>query len=145
MSKKVFEGLVVTAAMAAVFEDVDNSSTSFCERLLALGIGDRATARPFVMLWAAAKYNARIVMGQRGETWAVRDCDASRATSRVLAACFPSVDLPKRKSKGNSKSKPVKFTRAMTSAANLFLAEFEGKDKAAQIKQALALLRSLQK
>lgn len=145
MSKKVFEGLVVTAAMAAVFEDVDNSSTSFCERLLALGIGDRATARPFVMLWAAAKYNARIVMGQRGETWAVRDCDASRATSRVLAACFPSVDLPKRKSKGNSKSKPVKFTRAMTSAANLFLAEFEGKDKAAKIKQALALLRSLQK
>lgn len=143
MSKKVFEGLVVTAAMAAVFEDVDNSSTSFCERLLALGIGDRATARPFVMLWAAAKYNARIVMGQRGETWAVRDCDASRATSRVLAACFPSVDLPKRK--GNSKSKPVKFTRAMTSAANLFLAEFEGKTKAEQIKQALALLRSLQK
>jgi hypothetical protein len=145
MSKKVFEGLVVTTAMAAVFEDVDNSSTSFCERLLALGIGDRATARPFVMLWAAKKYNARIVMGQRGETWAVRDCDASRATSRVLAACFPSVDLPKRKRKGNSKSKPVKFTRAMTSAANLFLAEFEGKDKAAQIKQALALLRSLQK
>lgn len=145
MSKKVFEGLVVTAAMAAVFEDVDNSSTSFCERLLALGIGDRATARPFVMLWAAQKYNARIVMGQRGETWAVRDCDASRATSRVLAACFPSVDLPKRKGKGNSKSKPVKFTRAMTSAANLFLAEFEGKTKADQIKQALALLRSLQK
>ena len=52
-----------TIAINAVFEAVDNSSTSFTERLLVLGVCTRAIARPFAMQWAAKKYNVQVVKG----------------------------------------------------------------------------------
>ena len=81
------------AAINAVFNDADKSSASFTERLLALGVGDRATAKPLAMRWAAEKYGCKIEEGQRGEKLP-RDSAAEKAMNRVLAVCFPRADLP---------------------------------------------------
>lgn len=89
----------------AVFNDADNSSASFAERLLALGIDSRAAAKPFAMEWAAAKYKAKIEQGQRGDKLP-RDSAAEKAMNRVLSICFPSADLPA-KSEGRGKADPV--------------------------------------
>jgi hypothetical protein len=86
------------AAAFAVFDDADNSSASFAARLLKIGIGDRATAKPLVMEWASIKYKAAIVDGQRGPMLP-RNSAAEKAMARALAACFPSVDLPKSQAK----------------------------------------------
>jgi hypothetical protein len=82
-----------TVAIYAVFNDADNQSASFAERLMALGIDSRAAAKPFAIEWAAAKYNVSVVEGQRGAKLP-RDSAAEKAMNRVLAVCFPSVDLP---------------------------------------------------
>jgi len=82
-------------AIYAVFNDADNMSASFAERLMALGIDSRAAAKPFAMDWAAAKYNVTIEQGQRGAKLP-RDSAAEKAMNRVLSVCFPSVDLPKK-------------------------------------------------
>lgn len=81
------------AAVFAVFAAADKSSASFAEQLLALGVGDRATARPLAMEWAAQKYAAKITEGQRG-LMLPRDSAAERAMNRVLQVCFPKADLP---------------------------------------------------
>ena len=81
-------------AVFAVFNDADKSSASFAERLLALGIGSRADARPLAMEWAAKKHGVAIKQGQRGATLP-RDSAAERAMNRVLQVCFPSADLVK--------------------------------------------------
>ena len=81
-------------AIYSVFNNADKSSASFTEQLLALGIGDRATARPHAMRWAAGKYGAKITQGQRGEMLP-RDSAAERAMNRVLEVCFPRADKPK--------------------------------------------------
>ncbi len=91
-------------AIFAVFNDADDSSVNFASRLLALGIGDRATAAPLAMEWAAQKYRAKIVQGQRG-AMLPRDSAASQAYKRVLAACFPKADMPKTAKRG--KTDPV--------------------------------------
>ena len=91
------------AAAFAVFKDAENSSASFTERLLELGIGDKATAKPLAMEWAAAKYKAKITQGQRGDMLP-RNSDAERAMYRVLAVCFPSVDTKPAKAKTKAKA-----------------------------------------
>ena len=83
-------------AIFAVFTDADNQSASFAERLLALGIGDKATARPFAMEWASKKYRVAITQGQRG-AMLPRNSAAEQAVKRVLALCFPAADAPKAK------------------------------------------------
>lgn len=85
------------AAVFAVFAAADKSSASFAEQLLALGVGDRATARPLAMEWAARKYGVTIEQGQRGDKLP-RDSAAEKAMLRVLDVCFPRVDAPKSKS-----------------------------------------------
>ena len=80
-------------AIYAVFNDADNLSASFAERLMALGIASRTEAKPFAIEWAAAKYNVAIVEGQRGAKLP-RDSAAEKAMNRVLSVCYPSVDLP---------------------------------------------------
>jgi hypothetical protein len=85
------------AAVFAVFAAADKSSASFAEQLLALGVGDRATARPLAMEWAARKYGVTIEQGQRGDKLP-RDSAAEKAMLRVLDVCFPRVDAPKPKS-----------------------------------------------
>ena len=84
-------------AVYAVFNQADKSSVSFAEQLLALGIASRAEARPHAIEWASKKYSVKTKMGQRGLTFVKRDTDAERACDRVLAICFPSVDMPKPK------------------------------------------------
>jgi hypothetical protein len=88
-------------AVFAVFNDADKSSASFTERLLALGIGSRADARPLAMEWASKKYGVAIKDGQRGLTFVKRDTDAERAMNRVLQVCFPSADLKSGKRTAN--------------------------------------------
>lgn len=96
----------IRTAAFAVFDDADKSSASFAERLIKLGIGDRATAKPLAMAWAAKKYNAVIESGQRGDKLP-RDSAAEKAMNRVLAVCFPSVDLPESKVKNSAKVSAV--------------------------------------
>jgi hypothetical protein len=91
------------AAIYAVFTDADKSSASFAERLFKLGVGDRATAKPLAMAWAAQKYGVAIEQGQRGDRLP-RDSAAEKAMNRVLAVCFPAVDLPESKAKANAKT-----------------------------------------
>ena len=82
-------------AVFAVFNQADNTSVSFAEQLLALGIGSRADARPLAMEWASKKYSVALKEGQRGTTFVKVDTDAERAMNRVLQVCFPSADKPK--------------------------------------------------
>lgn len=80
-----------------VFTDADNASLNFADRLFALGIADKKTAKPFAMHWAAKKYDAKIEIGQRGEKLP-RDSAAEKAFYRVLKLCFPDVDTKAEKS-----------------------------------------------
>ena len=79
-----------------VLTDADNMSLNFAERLFALGIADKKTAKPFAMHWAAKKYDAKIELGQRGEKLP-RDSAAEKAFYRVLKLCFPDVDTKETK------------------------------------------------
>jgi hypothetical protein len=79
-----------------VFTDADNASLNFADRLFALGIADKKTAKPFAMHWAAKKYDAKIELGQRGEKLP-RDSAAEKAFYRVLKLCFPDVDTKETK------------------------------------------------
>ena len=97
------------SAVFAVFTDADNESASFADRLFELGIASRADARPLAMEWAIedTKRKAikakkpvptvKIIEGQRGLTFSVRDSAAERACNRVLEICFPKADAPKPK------------------------------------------------
>lgn len=93
-------------AIFAVFNDADTSSVSFAERLFALGIGDRATAKPLAMEWAAKKYRDTIVQGQRGDKLTTNGA-AERAMYRVLDVCFPNADKPKAKPSKVNVTDPV--------------------------------------
>jgi hypothetical protein len=95
-----------TTAINAVFEAVDNTSTSFTERLFVLGVCTRAIARPLAMQWAAKKYNVRVVAGQRGDTLP-RDSAADKAMRRVLDVCFPNADAPRSQVTSAKKVDPV--------------------------------------
>jgi hypothetical protein len=99
----------INAAVFAIFTDADNASLSFAERLLAEGIGDRATARPYAVAWAAKKHTIETTMGQRGLTFKSTDKKAieaaQKAVTRVLEVCFPSVDVPSGGSKAPAKPK----------------------------------------
>jgi hypothetical protein len=97
------------AAVFAVFAAADKSSASFAEQLLALGVGDRATARPLAMQWALAKAQSKnldagvkLIKGQRGLTFSKRDTAAERMTNRVLDVCFPKADMPAKLPKINA-------------------------------------------
>jgi hypothetical protein len=114
-------------AVFAVFNAADED-VSLADRLLTLGIGDRATARPLAVEWAAAKYKAKIIKGQRGDTLP-RDSAAERAANRVLSVIFPSVDMPKAKPSKATANKvdPVKamvtrYTKLTAAEKRRFLA-----------------------
>lgn len=101
-------------AVFAVFKDADNQSASFAERLIALGVADRATARPLAMEWALGRAQSKkldagvkLIKGQRGLTFSKRDTAAERMMNRVLGLCFPAVDLPKAKTQSSNKTDPV--------------------------------------
>ena len=95
--------IVLTAAISAIFNDADNSATSFLERLMAQGLGDRAAARPYALRWAAQKYGEKIVEGQRGECLP-KGSAADTAVKRVLQACYG----PATASASSGKGEPTK-------------------------------------
>lgn len=99
------------AAIFAVFTDADKSSASFAERLMALGVADRATARPLAMEWAAKKYGATIEQGQRGDKLP-RDSAAEKAMNRVLQVCFPGADMPAKATARNQTDPVQKLLKA---------------------------------
>jgi hypothetical protein len=94
-------------AIFAVFNDADNSSASFTERLFALGIASVTDAKPLAMEWASAKYKAELKQGQRGTTFAKRNTAAEQAMYRVLGVCFPKADKPKAKKASANKQDAV--------------------------------------
>lgn len=106
-------------AIYRIFDLADNSSASFAEQLLALGIASRSDARPFAMEWASAKYKAKITQGQRGDKLP-RNSAAEQAMKRVLQVCFPSADKPQSKRKSSNKTdavaKLLKAYEALTGA-----------------------------
>ena len=95
-----------TIAINAVFELVDNQSTSFTEKLFALGVCTRAIARPLAVQWAATKYGVKVIKGQRGDTLP-RFSAAEQAVKRVLDVCFPSAERPQSTSKSANKTDAV--------------------------------------
>lgn len=79
-----------------IFNRADASALSFAESLLALGVGDRSTARPLALEWAGQKYSVRIVDGQRGKALdsKAKGYEAAKTASRrVLQVCFPQADM----------------------------------------------------
>lgn len=98
----------VLAAASPTFDLADNSSTSFADKLLSAGIASRSEAQPYVMAWAVAKYpGTSIKKGQRGATFTKRGSAAERAMYRVLDACFPKSEVPKKPKASNNKADPV--------------------------------------
>jgi hypothetical protein len=95
-----------TTAINAVFELVDNQSTSFTEKLFALGVCTRAIARPLAVQWAATKYTVKARPGQRGMTLP-RGSAAEQAVKRVLDTCFPQAEQVSAKP-----AKPAKASKA---------------------------------
>ena len=142
ITKAEFDKLVISKPVADTFALADNSSASFLDTLLSEGIGTREEVRVYAMKWAIAqkKYaDVSVVMGQRGLKFNKRGSAAEQAVTRILRAVFNSGETGKKQ----KKAQPAKFTRAQRSACDLFLAEFPGKTRAEQIKQAKALLASL--
>jgi hypothetical protein len=114
-------------AIYAVFTAADNSSASFTEDLLALGIASRTDATPLAMEWASAKYKVALKQGQRGMTFVRRNTDAERAMYRVLGVCFPAADKPKAKKASANKQDAVqslldKFHKLSKAEQRRFLA-----------------------
>ena len=94
----------------AIFDDADNSSASFAEQLMALGIASRAEARPFAVEWASKKHkNEPLKKSQRGGmTFKRRGTAAEQAVTRVLDICYPRGTKPvKPKAKKNHKQDAV--------------------------------------
>jgi len=87
---KFYTSHAAYATTQAVFTAADNAAVTLAERLLAEGIGDRKSARPFALLWASAKYGAPIVESQSGCGFTLpQDSAALRHVSRVLSLVFP--------------------------------------------------------
>ena len=90
---KEFKNDAVAAIFNAIIDDV-----SYTEQMLSHGIGDRATARPFALTWAASKYGVKLVDGQRGlslDQTSAKYETARKAVQRVLDVCFPDMEKPK--------------------------------------------------
>ena len=95
-----------TKAVNAVFNAADAAPANLASKLFDLGIFTRNEARPHTVRWAAEKYNAKIIKGQRGDTLP-QGSAAIQAVTRVLSVIFPSVDIATPKQSVN-KVDPVK-------------------------------------
>ena len=110
-------------AVNATFDAIINDTT-YTEALLDQGIGDKATARPFALTWASAKYSVKLVKGQRGLALdqTAKNYEAARkAVQRVLDVCFPametaSVAAPKESNQADPVAKLLKSFEKLTAA-----------------------------
>lgn len=98
-----------TKAVNAVFNAADAAPANLASKLFDLGIFTRNEARPHAVRWAAEKYNAKIIKGQRGDTLP-QGSAAIQAVTRVLSVIFPSVDTatPTTTKQSVNKVDPVK-------------------------------------
>lgn len=95
-----------TKAVNAVFNAADAAPANLASKLFDLGIFTRNEARPHAVRWAAEKYNAKVIKGQRGDTLP-QGSAAIQAVTRVLSVIFPSADIATTKPSVN-KVDPVK-------------------------------------
>ena len=114
-----------TNKINAVFNAADNAPADLASKLFDLGIFTRNDARPHAIKWAAEKYGAKIIAGQRGDTLP-QDSAALKAVTRVLSVIFPSVDIAQPKTASN-KTDPVKsllarYTKLSKAEQRRFLA-----------------------
>lgn len=94
-------GFTVTSAMQQVFNAADTQATDWALTLQQEGLTTRAEARPFVVIWAGAKYGVAVEEGQRGLKLP-QDSAASKAVDRVLKAVFSADETPaEQKSSGS--------------------------------------------
>ena len=81
------------ATTQQVFKEADDNTLRFADTLLSAGIGDKATARPFALIYASKRYGVELIASERAPFFTVpQNTAAIKAVSRVLSACFPSVD-----------------------------------------------------
>ena len=99
ISRKVYDAALPSIKLA------DNLSVSILEKLLPLGISDKATARPFVVYYVAEQSNAMPYEGQRGITFGYGTNEERRVT-RILSKMFD--DTATSKPKTANKVDPVK-------------------------------------
>lgn len=88
---QAFKALHSNTAVAAVFNDADNSAAEFLARLMEQGIATRAEAEPFALLWASDKYECPLAENQRGvgfDTEHRKYEVAKKAKNRVLNRIF---------------------------------------------------------
>ena len=88
---KAFVALHSNTAVAAVFNDADNSAANFLARLMEQGIATRAEAEPFALLWASEKYGCPLSENQRGvgfNTSHAKYETSKSAKNRVLNRIF---------------------------------------------------------
>jgi hypothetical protein len=88
---KAFVALHSNTAVAAVFNDADNSAAEFLARLMEQGIATRAEAEPFALLWASEKYGCPLSENQRGvgfNTSHAKYETSKSAKNRVLNRIF---------------------------------------------------------
>lgn len=90
ISTKVYEAALPSIQLA------DGLSVSILEKLLPLGISDKATARPFVVYYVAEKSNVMPYEGQRGITFGYGTTEERRVT-RILSKMFDDTVAPKPK------------------------------------------------
>lgn len=105
---------LIYAKAALVFEDADNSSAKFQERLMAAGIADKKSAKPYAMQWASVKYSAKITAGTGARPMLPRNSDAERAMYRVLAAIYGSSN-PFENGKGDKDQESISLPRGVVS------------------------------
>ena len=86
----VYTSHAAYATTQEVFTAADDAAVTLAERLVAVGIGDRESARPFAILWASSKYHAELVASERGCGFSLpQNSAAIRHVSRVLGIVFP--------------------------------------------------------
>ena len=87
-----FKAAHTNAAIAAVFNDADNSAAGFLARLMEQGIATRSEANPYALTWASAKYGCPLnADGQRGiglDSKHAKYAAAAKAKNRVLNRIF---------------------------------------------------------
>lgn len=77
----------VTPTMVAIFDAADGAAIDWVTTLAAEGLDTRKAARPYVVIWAGAKYGSPVTEGQRG-LMVPQDSAAAKAVDRVLKAVF---------------------------------------------------------
>jgi hypothetical protein len=128
---KAFVALHSNTAVAAVFNDADNSAANFLARLMEQGIATRAEAEPFALLWASEKYGCPLSENQRGvgfNTSHAKYETSKSAKNRVLNRIFND------EIRESSAPKKVKFDAAKAAK------QIKAKYTKAQLAAILALL-----